>query len=274
MEQALPRIHAAGLGIAAVSYDSPAVLRQFAARAGITFPLLSDHDSAVIRRYGILNETVDKGTPFYGIPYPGTYILNRSGAVVSKYFEDDFRVRDTAASILLRQFGLEPPAHETSSGKHLIVTTAASDREVRPGQRITLSVEVAPGPRIHVYAPGVRDYIPIALTLEPSKAFAADPVVYPPAKTLNLAAIHESVPVYNAPFRLVATLTLANAGALEPLLDAQRNLTVEAKFRYQACDDRECFLPETLPLRFTLHVLPFDRQRVSEDIQRKGPGLW
>ena len=269
MEQALPRIKAAGLGLAAVSYDSVAVLKQFSGRAGITFPLLSDPDSAVIRRYGILNETLDKGTPFYGIPYPGTYILNPNGVVVSKYFEDDYRVRDTAASILLRQFGIEPNSHEAAAGKHIALTAAASDREVRPGQRITLSVDVKPGPRIHVYAPGVQNYIPIALTIEPSKAFAADPVSYPPSKTMNLPVIHETVPVYDAAFRMLATVTLANAGALEPLLDQDRNLTIEAKFRYQACDDKECFIPETLPLRWTVHVLPFDRQRVPADIQRK-----
>ncbi len=265
----MPQIRSAGLGLAAVSYDSIAVLKQFSARAGITFPLLSDADSAVIRRYGILNETIDKGTPFYGIPYPGIYILDPAGTVVSKYFEDDYRVRDTAASILLRQFGVEPKEHGAASGKHLAVTTGASDVEVRPGQRITLTVNVQPAPRIHVYAPGVQNYIPIALTLEPSKAFTTDPVEYPESKSLKLPVIHETVPVYDAPFRILATFTLANNSTLKPLLDAERNLRIEAGFRYQACDDRECFIPETLHLQWTIHVLPFDRQRVSQDIQRK-----
>ncbi len=269
MEQALPQIRSAGLGVAAVSYDSVAVLKQFSARAGITFPLLSDPRSAVIRSYGILNETVDKDTPFYGIPYPGTYILNSRSRVVSKYFEDDYRVRDTAASILLRQFGLAPKQHETSAGKHLVVTTGLSDLEVRPGQRITLSAEAKPGPRIHVYAPGTQGYIPIAFTLDPSNGFTADPVVYPASKTLTLPAIHEAMPVYDAPFRMLVTVTLANAATIEPLLDAGRHLRIEAKFRYQACDDQECFVPETLPLAWTVHVLAFDRQRAPEEMRRK-----
>ncbi len=89
MEESVDRIHAQGLGLAAISYDSPEVLKQFAARAHITFPLLSDADSAVIRRYAILNDTVAKGTPQYGIPYPGTYVLDARGAVTGKFFEDD-----------------------------------------------------------------------------------------------------------------------------------------------------------------------------------------
>ena len=43
------------------SYDPPDVLRAFAAKHGITFPLLSDSGSAIIRRYGLLNTSVAPG---------------------------------------------------------------------------------------------------------------------------------------------------------------------------------------------------------------------
>ncbi len=265
----MDKIRAAGLGVAAISYDSVDVLKQFSARAGITFPLLSDPDSAVIRKYGILNETVEKGTPFYGIPHPGTYLLDRRGVVTSKFFEEDFRVRDTAASIVLRQFGIKAEKHETARGKHLDLTIAASDREARPGQRITLSIDVTPEKRVHVYAPEVKGYIPVALTLDPAKAFTADAPIFPRAKVMNLAAIREKAPVYDAPFRIQQTVTLAAANVLEPLLDKDRNLTIAAKFRYQACNEKECFVPETLPVQWRIHVEAFDRTRVSEDARRK-----
>ena len=108
MEQNRARISAQGLGLAAISYDSTGVLKAFAEREHIGFELLSDADSKVIRSYGILNETVPKDSTFFGIPNPGTYVLNERGIVIAKYFEDDFRVRNTAGSILLRQFGLLP----------------------------------------------------------------------------------------------------------------------------------------------------------------------
>ena len=44
-----------GIGVAAISYDSEAVLADFSQRRGITFPLLSDDDSRVITEFGILN---------------------------------------------------------------------------------------------------------------------------------------------------------------------------------------------------------------------------
>ena len=39
----------AGIGVAAISYDSEETLAAFADRRGISFPLLSDDESAVIK---------------------------------------------------------------------------------------------------------------------------------------------------------------------------------------------------------------------------------
>ena len=269
MEQNRARISAQGLGLAAISYDSPAVLKAFAARAHIGFTLLSDPDSKVIRSYGILNETVDRGSFAYGIPNPGTYLLGANGVVVAKYFEDDFRVRDTAESILFRRFGLNTQPHESVTARHLRLTTSGGDDVLRPNQRVTLAVDVELPERVHVYAPGVSGYIPTAMKLDPSPAWKADPVVFPAARTMRLEAIHETVPVFEGKFRLLETITLAGPQQIEPLLDAQRNLAVTGELRYQACDDRECFVPETVKVKWTLHVLPFDRTRAPEPLQHK-----
>ena len=89
-----------GLGLVAISYDSPDTLRKFTGSRGITFPLVSDPGSAIIRRYGLLNDTVDPKSPTYGIPHPGTFILDRRGVVQSRFFEDAYQERFTAATIL------------------------------------------------------------------------------------------------------------------------------------------------------------------------------
>jgi hypothetical protein len=269
LEQNREKIRAQGLGLAAISYDSTAVLKAFADREHIGFELLSDPDSAVIRGYGILNESVEKSSPFFGIPHPGTYVLNERGVVVAKYFEDDYRVRDTAASILLRRFGLASPAHQTLAAKHLQLSLSGGDIPARPGHRISLAIDVQLPERMHVYAPGVSGYIPISLKVDSTPAFQADPIVFPPAKMMRLEAIHETVPVYERQFRLVQTITLGGAQQVEPLLDANRDLTIKGELRYQACDDRECFVPETLRLQWTVHVLPFDRTRAPEPLRRK-----
>ena len=269
MEQNRQAIADEGLGLAAISYDSPAVLKAFADRQHIGYTLLSDADSAVIRRYGIFNEEVEKGNPAYGIPHPGTYLLDTRGVVVAKYFEDDIKVRDTSESILFRRFGLLAKPQENIEAKHLRLITSGGTEAMRPNQRVTLAVDVELPPRMHVYAPAVTGYIPISLKLEASPAWKADPVSFPPAKTMRLEAIRETVPVYEGTFRLLETITLAGAKELEPLLDGQRHLTVEGELRYQACDDRECFVPETVPVRWTVRVLPFDPTRAPEPLRRK-----
>jgi peroxiredoxin len=269
LEQNRARISAQGLGLAAVSYDSIAILKAFADREHIGFELLSDPESRLIRTYGILNSTVARDSPYFGIPHPGTYVLDAAGVVIAKYFEDDFRVRDTAASILLRQFGVEPAPREKVQAKHLQLDTSGGDLPLRPNQRASLAVDVRLPDRVHVYAPGVTGYIPIALAMRSSPAFQSDPVSYPAPKTMRLEAIHETVPVYDRSLRLVETITLAGAQQVEPLLDADRNLTIEGDLRYQACDDRECFVPETVRLKWTVHVLPFDRTRAPQPLRRK-----
>ena len=84
--------------MAAISYDSSAVLADFTRRRGITFPLLSDPGSKIIKAFGILNTTVPPTAAYgtvgiYGIPFPGTYILNRKGVVTARRFEDAYQER-------------------------------------------------------------------------------------------------------------------------------------------------------------------------------------
>ena len=54
-----------------------------------------------------------------------------------------------------------------------------------------------------------------------------------------------------------------------PLLGADRKLTIEGTFRYQACDAKECFPPQKIPVRWTFHVNPLDGQRAPGELQRK-----
>ena len=127
-----------------------------------TYPLLSDPDSKIIRAFGILNETVKPGSFAYGIPNPGIYVVDTRGKVISKYFEDDFKERISTADILAGSLGAPADkARESAKTKHLEITTAASNGLARPGLRIRLSVEIVLKPGMHVYAPGVKGYIPI-----------------------------------------------------------------------------------------------------------------
>jgi hypothetical protein len=257
--------------VASISYDNVAVLGNFAGRAGIHFPMLADPDSKIIRAFGILNESVPKDNFVYGVPHPGTYILDENGVVRAKYFEDDYRERFTAANILWRQFGDRAgPVQATAETPHLKISTLASDSEARAGTRVALALEIELKPGMHVYAPGVEGgYIPVEWNIAESKAWKAHDAVWPASRKLHLEAIHETVPVFEGKFRLTRDLTIGQQKDLKPLLESGRGLTVEGTFRYQACDAKKCYPPEKIPLRWSFRGIPLDSRRVPPELQRK-----
>lgn len=258
------------MGVAAVSYDSVAVLHNFAERRGIHFPLLSDPDSKLIRELGILNETVPKESAFFGVPYPGTFVLDAQAVITAKYFEDDFRERYTSADILTHQFGARPAdARSEVEGKQLKLTAAASNSLVAAGQRVSLVLDIEMRPNMHVYAPGVEGYIPIDWKMKESDAAVAHEVSYPPSVKLHLAAIDETVPVYRDRFRLTRDITIGQDAKLRPALDASGKFTVEGTLRYQACDDRVCYIPQEVVVKWTFEYAEFDRVRAPVELRRK-----
>ena len=273
LQQSLEKLRNHGLGVAAVSYDSVAVLKNFSERKGITFPLLSDADSKVIRGFGLLNESVSQDTPQYGIPYPGTFILDPSGVVLKKYFEKDFRQRYTASEILVRQYGeaADSPG-QTIDAPHLHLTTSASLGTVHWGERLSLVATIELRPGVHVYAPEVQNYIPIELSLTPTAAFQAHEPDYPPSRTMRLKAIGETVPVYERRLRIVEDITIAPEAQVKPLLSPNGELTVEGSLHYQACDAKICYAPRSVPLKWVFHYEALDRQRAPAEMQRHTPG--
>jgi hypothetical protein len=271
LQQHLDAIRNEGLGVAAISYDSVDALKNFADRQHITYPLLSDPDSKIIRAFDILNETTKPGTLTYGIPYPGIYIVDVQGKVVSKYFEDDYKDRVSTAGILARQFGaVVDAARGVSETTHLQITTAASNGIVRPGLRIALTLEIKLKPGMHVYAPGVQGYIPIDWNLEEGgPAPKQHAFKYPASEMLRLQAIEETVPVYRGRVRIVREITLGQEAALKPLVTEGGELIIKGSFRYQACDDRKCYLPQDVQLEWRFKYEALDRQRAPSEFQRK-----
>jgi AhpC/TSA family/Disulphide bond corrector protein DsbC len=272
LQRNLDAIRRQGLGVAAISYDSVAVLKNFTDRQHITFPLLSDPESKIIRAFDILNETVAPGTAFYGIPNPGTFVIDPQGRVVSKHFEDDYRERVSATDILIQDFGKSADAaREVAETKHLRLTTTASTPVARPGHRIVLSLEIDLKPKMHVYAPGVQGYIPIEWKLEESAAGKLQPVSYPASEMLHLEAIGETVPVYRGRVIIKREITFGQESALTPLVNPAGELILKGSFRYQACDNRVCYVPQIVPLEWHFHFEALERARVPADLQRKLP---
>ncbi len=249
--------------LAAISYDPVSTLADFATRRGITFPLLSDPGSETIKRYGILNTTVDPKNELYGYPFPGTFIVDRRGVVTSRVFEPIYQERSTISSVMVR-LGRQIDAPATKiTGAHLDLTSYATDQVATLGTHFSLVLDVRPGARVHVYAPGASDYKPVHLTLNPQPGVVVRAAQFPKAEDYFFKPLNEHVPVYQRPFRIVQDVMLDPSRDGSAALKDVTTLTITGSLEYQACDDRVCFAPQSIPLSWSIGVKPLDRERVK-----------
>ena len=247
-----------GISIVAVSYDPVETLQKFAAAKGVTFPLLSDAGSSVIKQYGLFNDTHEQGTKYYGVPWPGTFMLDAQRRVTARFFEERYQERNTAASILVRQGAAGSGPATTMANPHVSMKASVSDGTVAPGSRVTLAFDITPGRRIHVYAPGA-DYQVVSIKVDPQPVLAAHETVYPPSEIYFFEPLDEKVPVYQKPFRLTQDVTIAATPEAQKALRGMETLAVTGKLEYQACDDKVCFKPTAIPFKFELKVNALDR---------------
>jgi hypothetical protein len=249
-----------GLGLAAISYDSAETLKRFADARGITFPLITDRGSAIIKRYGLFNDTVDSGTRTYGVPWPGTFVLDPQGRVRARYFEQAYQERNSAASVLVRQ-GVTPfGSLATIDTIHLRLIVAVSDAAVAPGQRVSLLFEVTPGQGMHVYAPGRHSYQVVGSRIDPQPWLRVHPASYPASEIYHFKPLDERVEVYQKPFRLVQDVTILATPEVQKLLAGRPSVTISGRFEYQACDDTLCYSPQSVPVQWTLPLRPLLRE--------------
>jgi hypothetical protein len=246
--------------------------------------MLSDVGSATIKAYGILatvaEEALAKGVDdpvlaadvrlhvtqnavnerVRGIPYPGSFIVDRQGRVTSRFFEDFFRERNTVSNLLLKlgKGGASGQGTQVSTG-HLEIKTYPTDAGVALGNRFSLVLEITPHKGMHVYAPGASGYRVIALTVAPQAFVRTLPMQFPPSEIYFFKPLNERVPVYQKPFTLLQEVIPEVTPEAEAAARGKDTLNLTGTFEYQACDDKLCYNPASVPLSWTLALRPFER---------------
>ena len=241
------------------------MLDEFSQKQRIPYPLLSDVHSEVIRRYGILNDRVQPGDAvLYGIPYPGVFVCDEAGIVISKFFHDSYKKRDSPELLLDAALGrvvLDDRAPRVQGGDDTVRVTAAvhgGKGTIRQGiiRQLLVRFELPEG--LHVYGePVPAGMIPVDVRIEGPPGLVVLAPIYPPTESLHLQNAGVTLPVWSGtvdiliPFYAVGEL----ASEVRPL--DQTSATLDITVRYQACDDRTCLLPrtETLRLEVPLDVI-------------------
>ncbi|HVB55568.1 MAG TPA: redoxin domain-containing protein [Candidatus Acidoferrales bacterium] len=272
LQRATPHFKEKGIGLVGVSYDTPEILKFFTERYSITYPLLADPKSEIIERFGVLNATAAGFTK--GMSYPGYVYVSPDGRVQETFFEEDYHTRYTGNSVLTKIFPeLATAAVKDVPAPHLQLKLTQTDEIVSPGNRVTLIAELSLPKDLHVYAPGVQGYKPVALELSALPQVILHAASYPQSKTLLLPAIGEKVPVFEGRFRVTQDITVtfdkdfSQAVASGPASGTP--LTLSGNLRYQACDSKICYPPTSVPVSWQLTVMPLNTLRAPEEIRHK-----
>jgi len=114
-----------------------------------------------------------------------------------------------------------------------------------------------------VYAPGASGYKPVRFTLDALPGIVVRETQFPKSEDYFFKPLNEHVPVFQRPFRIVQDVMLDPSREGSAALKDVTTLTITGTFEYQACDDKVCFAPQSIPLSWSIGVKPLDRERVK-----------
>jgi hypothetical protein len=120
---------------------------------------------------------------------------------------------------------------------------------------------------MHVYAPGASGYRVVRVTIAPQPFVRALSVEYPTSEVWFFKPLNERVPVYQKPFTLLQEFVLDGQGSTRVALRDQTSLTIAGTLEYQACDDRICYNPMSVPLSWTVGLKPIITQQTVNPAQ-------
>ncbi len=221
---------------------------------------MSDVDSEVIRRYEVLNTIVQPDdVPFYGIPFPGFFLLDEDGTIVDKLFNRHLAHREGIETIL------DSFAHRIVPSEDEPIASVSEDDGIRvsaflrggggvlrvgPRRRLVVRIEMPEG--LHIYGgPVPAGMVATTITIDGPDGFCHEPAKEPPTHDFALPGVDEPLQVWDGTVDFVFPAYAASALG-DAINDGVESIAVDVTVRYQACDDAMCFIPRTRILR--LHV--------------------
>ena len=258
LQRSLPDFERAHIALFAISYDTVDVLAGFAAKHGIEYPLLADAGSKAIRALGLFNEHVYAHHAVYGIPqqdhhwgvpYPGSFLLDEQGRVMQKRFAQSYRERETGVGMLEQGFGIKSAVHGAEARAHtegVEIGAYLDSTTYRFFQRLWLTVELTIAPGLHVYGqPGPAGCRPLAIEVPPMAGIVVGTPRFPPPHPYHGDGLEGDLFVYEGKVAVSVPLTFTQEG------DDQ---TVHVTIRHQACSTTDCLRPSTMTLSLSVQA--------------------
>ena len=163
--------------------------------------------------------------------------------VASRFFEDAYQERYTAATILAT---LGVGAARDAGDRDDRPSDAVSDDQRRGCGARRSADDRGRGHAASGDAPlraGKHDYQVVQLTIDPQPWLRAHDTVYPASEIYHFKPLDERVEVYSKPFRLQRDFSFLATPEAQKLLGGMPSVTITGALEYQACDDKVCFNP-------------------------------
>ncbi len=239
--------------------------------------MLSDVDSQVIEAYGILNTSISKDDAMlWGIPYPGSFVVDEAGIVVAKFFHDTYKKRDSPEILIGAALGeilISDDAPSVAGGDDEVRITASvqgGKGTIRQGIYRHLVVHFELGDGLHIYGEPVPEgMIPTTITVNGPPGFITEDPILPPTSPLRLEGLDVELPVWSGSVDMVIPFYASGELASEVRPLDMASARIEIDVRYQACDDSACLLPKTEKLALDLALDVVDTPALS---MHKGHG--
>lgn len=259
LQQVADELAANGFTLFAISNDPVEILDEFAREQGITYSLLSDADSAVIRSFGIMNQLIDpdegRSMRWHGIAYPGTYFVDADAVVTDKDFHQHHARRSSGSSVLARALGRPVEVDEavvsTAEDGELALRVGLSDPALQLEVITTLAVDVEIPDGLHAYAPGAPEqYTPLSVSVSVSgDGLRVGEVRWPDAHPLVMEELGSEVPVFSGSVRIEVPVTVTSDVVRLGHEIERPSLSVDVVVGAQLCDEVACGLPQSVAVQ-------------------------
>ncbi len=73
--------------------DDADVHAGFAAEHEISYTLLADRGARIIGAFGLIDERMPRGSPWYGLAHPMTFVIGTDGVITHRFSSSNYRQR-------------------------------------------------------------------------------------------------------------------------------------------------------------------------------------
>ncbi|MBN4046778.1 redoxin domain-containing protein [bacterium AH-315-P07] len=251
-----------------ISYDPQSSLKEFTGQFDLGFDLLSDIDSEVIKKFGILNTLItDDDTEthpqskrgFYGLPFPGVYVTDEDGVVTEKFFFRHYAARASAGSIMNSALGevlmpKESP-RESMRNDQIKITAFLVDESLKFEYRSMINVRLELADGLHIYGGDLpKGFFSTTASIDDTKGLRIGDAMYPETMPMRFDALDATLNVYDG----IVDIKIPVSLTAEVMNWISRNkpkfMEIPVNVNYQACSGTVCYTPKTESLTVRVPV--------------------